>query len=151
MTRWLLAAAHLLALGIGLGAIWGRRRALGGTLDPGGLRAVFYADNWWGIAFLLWLSTGLARLFGNVEKGTTYYLQNHAFLGKMACLGLILALELWPMVTLIRWRIAIGSGRTVDTRHAGAFARISTAQAVLVVLMVLAAAAMARGLGMPHE
>ena len=31
--RWLLAAVHLLALGVGLGAVWARGRALAGELD----------------------------------------------------------------------------------------------------------------------
>jgi putative membrane protein len=51
------------------------------------------------------------------------------------------------MGTLIRWRIAARSGKPIDTRHAPAFARISAAQAVLVVIMVLAATALARGYG----
>ena len=81
--RWFLAALHLLALGIGLGAIWARSRALGGTLDAAGLKRVFYADNWWGIAALLWLVTGLLGAFGGLEKGTEYYLTNTLFLIKM--------------------------------------------------------------------
>ena len=42
--RWLLAAVHLLALGIGLGAVWARGRALGGAVDAMGLRRAFDAD-----------------------------------------------------------------------------------------------------------
>jgi putative membrane protein len=38
-----------------------------------------------------------------------------------------------------------------DTAPAGRFARISYVQAVLVLLMVLAATAMARGIGMPSR
>jgi putative membrane protein len=50
-------------------------------------------------------------------------------------------------VTLIRWRIQIARGQRPDTSLAPAIARISLVQAVLVVLMVLAATAMARGIG----
>ena len=71
--RWLFAAVHLLALGIGLGAIWARARALQGALDTPGLRRAFYADTWWGIAAILWIATGLARAFGGMEKGAAYY------------------------------------------------------------------------------
>jgi len=46
--RWLLAAVHLLALGVGLGAVWARGRALQAQRDVPGLRRVFYADTWWG-------------------------------------------------------------------------------------------------------
>ena len=50
MLRWLLAAFHLTALGIGLGAVWVRAGALRGPFDPAGLRRVFAADSWWGLA-----------------------------------------------------------------------------------------------------
>lgn len=102
--RWLFAAVHLLALGVGLGAVWARARALKSELDPAGLRRVFYADTWWGVAALLWIGTGLVRAFGGLEKGGDYYLHNHLFQAKMAVLILILLLELPPLVTLIRWR-----------------------------------------------
>jgi len=71
--RWLLAAFHLLALGVGLGAVWARGRALQAHLDVPGLRRVFYADTWWGIAALAWIGTGLVRAFGGYEKGSFYF------------------------------------------------------------------------------
>ena len=143
--RWILGFLHLLALGIGLGAVWTRARALRGALDVAGLRRVFAADNLWGIAAVLWIGTGVWRAFGGVEKGTMYYVTNPFFHVKMGLLLLILALEVWPMVTLIRWRIRQGKGEGIDTSPAPALARISVAQAGLVVLMVLAATALARG------
>lgn len=145
--RWLLAAIHLLALGIGLGAVWVRGSALRGQLDQEKLRSVFLADTYWGIAAALWIVTGLLRAFAGYEKGTSYYIHNGAFLLKMALLLIILALEIWPMITLIQWRIRSRRGELPDTTPAAAMARISRVQAVLVILMVLAATAMARGLG----
>jgi uncharacterized membrane protein len=53
------------------------------------------------------------------------------------------------MVALVRWRLDLKHGRVPDTRPARTFSRTSTAQAVLVVLMVLCAAAMARGVRFP--
>jgi putative membrane protein len=146
--RWLLAAVHLLALGIGLGAVWARGRALQAPLDVTGLRRVFSADNWWGIAAFVWLATGLARAFGGFEKGSFYYLHNHVFWAKMVLFAAIFILELRPMVTLIRWRRHVTRGDVPDTRAASGLARISYVQAVLVVVMVFAATAMARGYGM---
>ena len=147
--RWLLAALHLLALGLGLGAVWARGRALQSQLDVPGLRRVFYADTWWGIAALIWIGTGLVRAFGGFEKGSFYYLHNHFFWAKMGLLAAILILEVAPMIALIRWRGTVARGSVPDTRAASRFARISFVQAVLVVLMVLAATAMARGYGVP--
>ena len=145
--RWLLAVVHLLALGIGLGAVWARSRALRGPLDAAGLRRVFAADTWWGVSAGLWILTGLLRAFAGYEKGAAYYLHNHLFLTKMGLLLLVLALEVAPMAALIRWRAAVAKGTLPDTSSAPRFARTSTLQAVLVVLMVVAATGMARGFG----
>ena len=146
--RLLLAWLHLLALAMGLAAVWGRARAMGDTRrhpeDPRALRRAFTADTWWGVAAVLWLVTGLWRLLAGMEKATTYYLGNSAFLLKMAIFIAILLLEIWPMRTLIGWR------RKATQPSAGALGRIeaiSYLQCMLVVAMVLAAVSMARGFG----
>jgi putative membrane protein len=146
--RWLLAVLHLLGLGIGLGAIWARSRSLRGTLDVQGVRRVLAADTWWGIAALLWISTGLLRAFAGFEKGSAYYLQNHLFLGKLGLLLLILALEIGPILTFIGWRKSLAGGGMPDTAKAPRYATTSSVQVVLVILMVIAATGMARGYGM---
>jgi len=146
--RWLFAALHLLALGIGLGAIWTRSRALRQSLDAAGLQRVFAADTWWGLAAVLWLTTGVIRMVSGLEKGPEYYINNRFFLLKMVLFVTIVALEIGSMRALIRWRAAVGRGELPDTTRAPTFATRSTVQAVLVVLAVFAAAAMARGLGM---
>ena len=87
---------------------------------------------------------------GGLEKSTSYYLQNHVFLTKMGLLLLILLLEVRPMLALMRWRRAAAAGRAVDTSAAGTLATISYVQVALVVLMVFAATAMARGIGAPQ-
>ena len=147
--RWMLAAVHLLALGIGLGAVWARGRALRAPLDGTGVRRVLSADTWWGIAALLWLATGLVRLFGGFEKGSAYYFANQYFWIKMGLFLSILLLELVPMITFIKWRRSLGRGDVVAAANAGRLATTSFVQAVLVALMVLAATAMARGYGVP--
>jgi putative membrane protein len=65
----------------------------------------------------------------------------------MALLAAILVLESTPIVRLGAWRRQLGKGETPDLSAARAMARTSYVQAVLVILMVLAATAMARGLG----
>jgi len=143
--RWLLAATHLLGLGIGLGAVWARARALRSVPDDIGLKKVFYADTLWGVAAGIWIVTGLIRLFGSYEKPTSYYLHNHLFLTKMALLVVILVLEISPMVTLIRWRTQVRRSAPVDLGPAARLARISEIQALIIVLMVILATGMARG------
>ena len=147
MLRVTLAALHLMGLGVGLGAVWARARGFQGTLDAPGLRRLFVADSWWGLAAVLWIGTGLWRLLAGIEKPTGYYLHNHVFWLKMTALIGILLLEIAPMVTLIKWRVQAARGTPVDARRASQFATISYVQAGLVLLMVVAATAMARGVG----
>jgi putative membrane protein len=151
--RLLLAALHLLALGIGLGAVWARGRALDSAaraaLTPDRLRPAFVADNWWGVAAILWLVTGLWRALAGTEKAPAYYAHNVVFWVKMALFITVLLLEIRPMVTLIRWRALIGRGATPadNSRTAASLAKISYAEAALVVFIVIAAVSMARGYG----
>lgn len=143
--RWLVATAHILVLPLGLGAIWARARALARVAASKDLARVFVADNLWGVAAVLWIASGLWRAFGGLEKGTAYYLHNHAFYVKMGLLIVILLLEIWPMATLIRWRIQSARGPVADIHVASLLARVSYAQVGLVILMVFAATAVARG------
>ena len=147
MTRLLLAALHLLALGIGLGSVWARSRSLRGSLDDAGVRRVLAADTWWGVAGFLWIATGLARLLTGSEKPTEYYLHNHVFWAKMGFLLLLLALEVGPIVTFTRWRRSLARGEAPDLAAGRRFAGTSMVQVALVVAMLFAATSMARGYG----
>jgi len=150
MLRLVLAAVHLLALGIGLGAVWARARCLREPIDRASLRRAFAADGWWGFAAALWVVTGLWRLLEATEKPTSFYMHNQFFFAKMGFFVLILALEIWPTITLIRWRAASRRGSLVPERLADKarhIRSISYFEALLVVCMVAAAAAMARGYG----
>ena len=151
MLRITLAAFHLLALGIGLGAILMRATALKQPASADSLRRVLRADLDWGVAAFLWIGTGLWRYLGQLEKGMSYYNQNCVFLTKMALVVAILILEVSPMLTFIRWRGALKDGASPQAIFASAAtARLATTsyiQAVLVVVIVFAAVTMARGLG----
>ena len=106
MASAIVSALHVLALALGLAAVYMRGRALKGPLDAAGLRRLFTADSLWGVAALIWLGTGLLRAFGGLEKGTQYYLTSNLFWTKMILFVIIILLEIWPMVTFIGWRMA---------------------------------------------
>ena len=142
----IVAALHYLALAIGLPAVFLRGRALKGTLDDAGFRRLFAADTAWGVAAALWVVTGLLRAFGGLEKGSAYYLQSHLFYVKMGLFLAIVALEIRPMLTLMRWRQARRRGSRVDTSQAPALLQVNHIQLGLAVVMVFVASAMARGL-----
>src|ERR1700687_4595304 len=101
MVSAIVSALHLLALAIGLPAVYLRGRALKGRLDADDFRRLFAADTGWGIAALLWLATGLLRAFGGLEKGTAFYVSSRLFWAKMVLFGLIVLLEIVPMAAFI--------------------------------------------------
>lgn len=144
--RYSIATIHLLTFGLGFASCWMRASALRRLKDQAGLKDVFFADNLWGIAAALWLLTGLWRGFGGLEKGSDYYLQNTAFLIKMGLFILIFALEMKPMITLIKWRVAKGKGQPIDLSVAPSMARVTYIQLVLLFPIVTMATAMARGI-----
>lgn len=151
MLSAILAGFHLIALGLGLGAVINRGTALRGTFDAASLARVFLADTLWALAAVLWVATGLWRYVGETEKSIAYYNGNYFFMAKMALFLIIVALEVWPAITLVRWRIALRTGQTPSAiappQAVRLIAIISHVQALLVVLMIFAAVSMARGHG----
>ena len=96
---------------------------------------------------MLWIVTGLWRAFAGTEKPAFYYWTSDAFWLKMALMAAILALEVAPMMALIRWRIQSRRGEPIESSRARLFARVSQIQLWLVVAMVFVATAMARVMG----
>jgi putative membrane protein len=150
MLRITLASLHLLALALGMMATVLRGSALREPLTASSLRRALRLDNIWGIAAALWIVTGLWRLLGGIEKPASYYLLNHVFLAKMGCFALIFALEIYPMLTLMRARLALrrgGDASAMVTPAAKRIAIIGHVQATIALLMIFLAVAMARGYG----
>ena len=149
LAHWSLAAIHLLAFALGFWAVLTRGtalRRLAGGADV--VRNVLVADNVWGLSALVLLVTGGMRAFAGYEKGADYYLHQPLFHLKMTLFVAILLLEIAPMIALIKWRIALGKGGAIDPSRAGRYARISHLEALLLILMVIAATGMARGVSL---
>ncbi|RRW54339.1 MULTISPECIES: DUF2214 family protein [Pseudomonas] len=146
LSQWVLAAIHLFAFALAFWAALTRgtafRKLSAGT---GEVRRVLLADNLWGLSALTLLITGAMRAFGGYEKGSDYYLHQPLFHLKMTLFLLILLMELAPMITLIKWRIASSRGAALDSGRAKSYARISHVEALLLILMMVAATGMARG------
>ena len=105
-------------------------------------------DAWWGIAAVLWITTGLWRLLAGTEKAPSYYVASNAFAIKMGLFLVVVGLEIWPSATLMRWR---RKKAEPDPRDVGRIEIISYVQVALVVAMALAAVSTARGVGMRAE
>jgi putative membrane protein len=146
-----LSALHVLALAIGFGSVFARGRRLrdlrGSPEDPVALRRLFQADGLWGLAAVLWLLTGLFRAFGRVEKQPDFYLRNGFFWVKMGLFVLVLALEILPMLTFVRWRAAKARGTAAPAAGAkfSTLIALNDAEVVLIVVIPFVAALMARG------
>jgi len=144
----IVSALHVLALAIGLPAVVLRGRALKAPLDAAGFRRLFAADTAWGLAALLWIATGLLRAFGGLDKGAQFYLSSHLFWAKLGLFALVLALEVWPMATFIRWRVQLRRGQAPDTSRARVLYVLNHVEMGLVVVIVFVASFMARGYGL---
>ena len=142
-----LSTLHLLTLALGLGAVFMRGRALAGPLDAIGVQRLLAADNAWGVAAVSWIVTGLARVFYG-GKGPYFYAHNGFFWTKMALFGLVFLLELAPMTTFVRIRIARRRGEPVPAFPVRAYRAINTIETALVVVIVFTAALMARAVWM---
>ena len=147
MISAVVSSLHVLALAIGLPAVFLRGRALKGPLDADGVRRLLAADSAWGVAAVLWIVTGLLRAFAGLEKGTEFYVRSPLFWTKMTFFLLILALEVRPMMTFIRWRMQLGRGLPVDTAASRGLYTVNHIELALVVVMVFVASMMARGIG----
>jgi putative membrane protein len=147
MVELLLPAIHLCALTLGVAVLMQRAKALALAGRPEDLKRVFFWDNLYALVALFWLGSGLLRAFAGYEKGSDYYLSNHAFWGKMLLLLVLLAHEGVLMVTFVRWRIALRKNQPVSLERKPRLLRLHWAEVWAVVGMVVLATAMARGYG----
>ena len=137
---------HLLALAIGLGGVWARARALDDSLrhpeDPRAIRRALAGNGWWVLAIVVWLVTGLWRLFAGTAQPTSAYVWSNAFAVKIGIFLVVVALEIWPTSVLLRWQ---RKRAEPDPRDVGRIEIISYVQCALVAGIVLAAATMTQG------
>jgi putative membrane protein len=96
---------------------------------------------------LLALATGLIRLFF-FAKGVGFYLPNPVFWVKMALYLTIALISIGPTMRFIRWSRALASASTMPAEaEVLATRRLIHIELMLLALMPLAAALMARGIG----
>lgn len=139
MVPALFSTLHILALVVGLPSIWFRGRAL----RRGDVPAILQADAGWGVAAVLWMVTGLTRVF-YTEKGAAWYNQQPLFWLKMGLFGLVWLLELWPMITFILWRIKRAKKEELDMSKLPMLARINDLEVALTLTLPFVASMMAR-------
>ena len=146
MTSWIISSLHLITLGLGMGSVLFRAKALESVESRSELSKVFFADNLYGLAAFLWIGTGLWRAFGGLEKGTSYYLGSGLFWIKMGLFGLIFLLEIYPIILLMKWRQKLKRDQEIDLRPKSDLATISYIEFILILCIVFVATAMSRNL-----
>jgi putative membrane protein len=104
-------------------------------------RRLARADLVVGLSAGVLLVVGLLRVF-YFEKGAAFYFQNGAFIAKMALFVAVALLSIYPTLKFLSWR----KGR-IDAAAVPAIRRILHLELVGVVLILLCAALMARGIG----
>lgn len=100
-------------------------------------------DLWYGILAALIIAIGFARAIF-AAKGWDYYSHNSFFWAKLGTFAVIGALSAAPTMNFLRWRrkkIAPDDGQVAGVR------RFLWAQVILFPLLLIFAAAMARGFG----
>lgn len=142
----LLAATHYIALAIGFAGICLRLQALTSPKVGQSLKPLFLGDNLWGVAAIIWIVTGLLRAFAGFEKGSAFYLDSTGFWIKMGLFLGIFILELKPMLTFVRWRMAKKTEvLSEDLALIKNFAWASRIQVALTLVIPIVASFMARG------
>ena len=111
-------------------------------------RKLQVADAVYGISAGLVLIVGLLRVF-YFEKGAAYYFHSTPFLGKLAFFIAIAALSIYPTIVFLSWREDTKHGRVpaVSDDRRRRLRRIIHWELAAVVLLILCAALMARGVG----
>jgi len=119
-----------------------------GELDAATMRRIVRVDAVVGLSAGAVLLVGLARVFW-FEKGAAYYFHSWPFIGKLGMFTLVALLSIHPTVTFIKWAQALKQGRTpvVDAAAQRKLRRLIHAELAGVVLILLFAAMMARGIG----
>ncbi len=146
----LVAVVHLVALPIGVAVLFLRAEALRSAQDNAQLKRVFVWDNLYALTALFWIGSGLLRAFGGIDKGTQYYLHNHAFWTKMLLLVVVLGAEIVPMKAFIRYRRQIAQGLTVSFEKRRVLLMHHWIELWAIVGMVAMAVLMSRGLGVRY-
>ena len=111
-----------------------------GELTPAIGRRLARADMIFGISSGVLLVVGLLRVF-YFEKGAAYYFHSGTFITKLALFALVGLLSIYPTRKFISWR------KGFDPSSVPAIRRIIHVELAAVVLILLFAALMARGIG----
>ncbi|BDU22026.1 DUF2214 family protein [Dyella sp. GSA-30] len=135
-------AHHLLIFGL-FGVLAAELVLVKQSMDQAGARRVAAIDLWYGVLAVLILVVGFSRAI-YAAKGWPYYSHNAFFWAKIVTFGLIGLLSAPPTIAFARWR---KSGQAPNQSQVASIRRFLWAEVALFPLLLIFAAAMARGYG----
>ena len=106
-------------------------------------------DTVYGMAAVVLLIIGLGRVF-HFEKGATYYFHTWTFIAKLSLFIIIGLVSIIPTIAFLSWRKAVKQGQvpSVDAQRMRSLRSIIHLELAGVVLILLMAALMAKGVGL---
>jgi putative membrane protein len=112
-------------------------------------RKVLLADMVLGITAAIVFIVGLGRVF-HFEKGAYYYFHNWAFIAKLSLFVLVAVASIVPTREFLSWRSAVKQGQVpvVEAPRMRSIRLIVHLELAAIVLILLCAALMAKGVGM---
>ena len=118
------------------------------TLTVESARKILRFDAVYGMSAMTVLAVGLARVF-YFEKGAAYYFHSAPFIAKLVLFAAVGLLSAYPTIEFLSWRKALRQGQlpVTDPRKLRVIRSIMHWELAGVVLILLCAALMARGIG----
>ena len=149
MASGIMAFLHHLAAFTLVGVIIYEHTAFRKDLSITEARRLQRMDMLYGISAAILLVVGLLRVF-NFEKGASFYAQNWFFWTKMIGFALAGLLSIYPTVRFVSWNKSFANNQAPEISDSE-FARIKLIlrlELLGIVIIILSAAMMARGVGM---
>ena len=149
MASGIMAFLHHIAAFTLVGVIIYEHTAFRKDLSITEARRLQRMDMLYGISAAVLLVVGLMRVF-NFEKGAAFYAQNWFFWTKMIGFALAGLLSIYPTVRFVSWNKSLANNQVPEISDSE-FARIKLIlrlELLGIVIIILSAAMMARGVGM---
>jgi putative membrane protein len=119
-----------------------------GEITVASARTLLRMDSVYGMSAVALLIVGFIRVF-HTEKGSDYYFHSGAFLAKLTLFIIVALLSIVPTLQFLGWRKALRAGQApvIDEARRRRIRMIIHIELMLLLLIMLFAALMARGIG----
>ena len=148
MTPALFAFLHHAAAFVVFGSLFAELVLLRHALTDSVIRSLIRMDAVYGVSAGVLVGVGLVRVYFT-EKGAGYYFHSGTFIAKIVLFVIIGLVSIGPTRTFIGWRKALKAGGTPTLADAQrvSLRRTIHIELTLLMILILCAALMARGIG----